>query len=76
MPGEESELRGNLMPLALPIPQQESQTSLFPVPHSNVEPGLAQQPSSVSPPLTLSHVTITPKAASCLLAEGSRWLRE
>lgn len=49
MPGEENELRGNLMPLALPIPQQESQTSLFPVPHSNVEPGLAQQPSSVTP---------------------------
>lgn len=36
----------------------------LPVNQSNVEPGLAPQPSSVNPPLTLSHLSITPEAAS------------
>lgn len=58
---------GCLMPLALPSPQQESPGAPFPVPHSNVEP--SPGPTALLnkvPPNTLSHLSITARAASPL----------
>lgn len=65
VPGEESELE---VPDAFGIaqPMAGKPSIPFPVPHSNVEPGPAPQPSSVSSPVTLSHLSITPKAVSPL----------